>query len=557
MHNTRMLETLRAALTQALEAQGIKEPVVTFDYPELEHGDLTTNVALVYAKQCAVTPRALAESLVATIPSLSSVATIQVAGPGFINIAFTSSAVHREITSALIHPSTWGEGDMLAEKEIMVEYTQPNPFKPFHIGHLMSNTIGESLVRLLESQGAKVIRANYQGDVGLHVAKALWGMVQQGTDASDVEAMGKAYAHGAQSYEQSPEAKKAIDEINGILYEKSDPTLQALYAKGRETSLKRFEELYAILGSTFDRYYFESETASMGKSIVEAYPEVFPESEGARVFKGEDHGLHTRVFLTSKGFPTYEAKELGLETLKDKEYPNCDEFIITTAVEQKGVFEVVKAALGTIAPGLADRLSHISHGMMRLEHGKMSSRLGVVITGEYLLSALKEAALVRAQESRADSPDMLAQEIAVAAIKFQILKQAAGNDVVFNEERALSLEGDSGPYMQYAHARSRSLIEKAAALGIAPLFDEAQPLTDIERLAARFPSVVLRSTLDRAPHNLAQYVITLSSLFNEWYARERVIESEKAPHLLAIACVVSATLSQSLEFLGIPVPEKM
>jgi arginyl-tRNA synthetase len=476
-----MLEALRTALIEALRAQGVNEPVVTFDYPELVHGDLTTNVALVYAKVLGVQPRALAESLVQSLPPMESISSVTIAGPGFINITFTPEAIRRELSAALVEPDTWGEGNFLAEQEVMVEYTQPNPFKPFHIGHLMSNTIGESLVRLLEAQGAKVIRANYQGDVGPHVAKAIWGVAQLGVDPTDVEALGKAYAHGAQQYEQSPDIKRDIDELNRLVYERTDAGVNEVYDKGKAASLKRFEELYAILGTSFDRYYFESETAPIGQQIVEAHPDVFPESEGARVFKGEDHGLHTRVFITAKGFPTYEAKELGLETLKATEYPECDEFIITTAVEQKSVFEVIKAALTVINPSVAQRLSHISHGMMRLEHGKMSSRLGVVVTGEYLLGALKDAALERAKESRAASPDALAQDIAVSAIKFQILKQAAGNDIVFNEERALSLEGDSGPYMQYAFARSRSLIEKAAAMGVGQAFDSQIPLTDMAR----------------------------------------------------------------------------
>lgn len=552
-----MLETLRTALIESLRTQGVPEPVVTFDYPELVHGDLTTNVALVYAKTIGVSPRALAETLVQALPTMETVSSVTIAGPGFINITFAAEAIRQELSVALLEPDTWGEGSLFAEQEIMVEYTQPNPFKPFHIGHLMSNTIGESLVRLLEAQGAKVIRANYQGDVGPHVAKAIWGIVQLGADPADVDALGKAYAYGAQQYEQSPEAKRDIDELNKLVYERSDAEVNAMYDTGREASLKRFEEIYAILGTTFDRYYFESETAPLGQRIVEAHPDIFPESEGAKVFKGEAYGLHTRVFVTAKGFPTYEAKELGLETLKDKEYPECDEFIITTAVEQKSVFEVIKAALSVIKPDLAARLSHISHGMMRLEHGKMSSRLGVVVTGEYLLAALKDAALERAKESRATSPDMLAQDIAVAAIKFQILKQAAGNDIIFNEERALSLEGDSGPYMQYAFARSRSLIEKGAVLGIAQIFDAQVPITDMERMAFRFPSVVARAALERAPHHVAQYVIAMSSLFNEWYARERVLESSHAPHLLAVAGVAGATIRQGLELLGIPVPEKM
>ncbi len=552
-------ELLLEALTLAAVKAGIPTPRVVFDFPsELSHGDLTTNLALVHAKEVGDAPRSLAEKVVANLPAIPGIELVNIAGPGFINFTYTKDVLTAVVHEAHTKGEQWGEGEELQGATIMVEHSQPNPFKPFHIGHLMSNTIGESLVRLLENQQARVIRANYQGDVGLHIAKAIWGMQKLGTDPKDVEAIGKAYAHGAQLYEKDDTVKGEIDALNMKVYEKTDGVVNELYDLGREASLKRFDELYSVLGSSFDRFYFESETAGIGQKVVEAHPDIFPLSEGARVFKGEEYGLHTRVFLTSKGLPTYEAKELGLETLKSQEYPECDEFIITTAVEQKGVFLIIKKALEIINPALGAKLSHISHGMMLLPTGKMSSRTGEVVTGESLLIALVDKARERAKESRAEDADLLAQQVAVAAIKFQILKQAAGKDAVFEEERALSLDGDSGPYLQYAHARCVSIFEKAKEAGVKSKADAALVPGEITRLLVRFPQVVQRAAEERAAHHIATYLIQLAGEFNSWYAREQFIDgTDAAPARIALVEAVQYTLRNGLALLGIQAPLKM
>lgn len=554
-----MHEPITESVAAALRAVGVTDPEVQLDWPgEYAHGDITTNVALVYAKELQESPRSLAERIVANLPEIPGVRIVTVAGPGFINFFYAPEMVTEYIGRAHAAGKAWGEGVLFSNRTIMVEHTQPNPFKPFHIGHLMSNTIGEAMVRLHEFQGARVIRANYQGDVGPHVAKALWGIRALGVDVEDIRAVGKAYAHGAKAYEADPAVKMEIDSINRLVYEQSDKEINDVYAVGRKASLARFEELYTLLGSTFDRYYFESETAPIGVEIVSAHPDVFPLSDGARVFKGEEHGLHTRVFITSQGFPTYEAKELGLEHLKNTEYPEADEFIITTAVEQKGVFEVIKKVLGILEPELGAKLSHISHGMMLLPTGKMSSRTGDVITAESLIESLIERAMVRAQESRSENPEQLGKDIGVGAIKFQILKQAAGKDIIFDEARALSLEGDSGPYMQYTYARCVSILKKGEEAGVAPKSAVPSESSVLERLVVRFPQVLSRAAVERAPHHIANYLIELCGAFNTWYAQEQILDgTEQASRKLAVVSAVRHTVGNGLRVLGIPTPEQM
>ena len=526
---------------------------VRVNYPlehpsNLENGDYSTPLALQYANRAGANPRDFAKRIVEELGDIPGIAKIEVAGAGFINFYLAPSALAEGVEEARAQ-DMWGSGSLNAGKKIMVEYTDPNPFKEFHIGHLMSNAIGESIARLLQFSGAEVRRANYQGDVGPHVAKAIWGKMK-----NPELSWGDAYAAGVSDYEQH---KEEIDIINQKVYDKSDPELNTLYDAGREKSLAHFEEIYKILGTKFDNYFFESATAPKGVEIVRAHPDVFVRSDGAIVYKGEQDGLHTRVFLTSKGLPTYETKELGLGELKAETW-DFDTSITITAHEQSDYFEVVLAAMKKVMPKVASKMQHISHGMMRFAEGKMSSRTGNVVTGESLLLDLTEAAKVRAAESRAEDAEKLAQAVAVAAIKYQILKQASGKDIIFDRERALSLEGDSGPYLQYAHARAQQIVEKAKEQTVAAKIDAMTEPNDLVRLLHRFPEAVEYAASHREPHLLTNYLLEFAAAFNSWYAQVHVLDgTSEAAHKVALVDAVRATLKNGLWILGIPAPERM
>jgi arginyl-tRNA synthetase len=550
-------DDIKAALSSALKDAGVSVEEVALEHPgALSHGDYATGVALAKAKEAGMNPRALAEKLVSTMGSIPGVAKIDIAGPGFINFSLTREAYAEAVEQART-TDMWGSGSANMGKKIMVEYTDPNPFKEFHIGHLMSNTIGESISRLLQFTGAEVKRANYQGDVGPHVAKAIWGVQKLGVNPDDAKSLGKAYSTGAEAYENDPAAKEAIDVINAKVYDRSDDAINEIYDAGRTASLAHFEDIYATLGTKFDFYFFESKTAPKGIEIVKAHPEIFEESDGARVYKGEKHGLHTRVFITSKGLPTYETKDLGLVQLKAENY-EFDISITITAVEQKEYFKVVLSAMREVLPELAAKVRHISHGLMQLAEGKMSSRKGNVITGESLLADLTESAKERAEESRADDKEKLARDVAVAAIKYQILKQATGKNIIFDREKALSLDGDSGPYLQYAYARSRAIAAKAKEADIVANADQSVMPNTVARLLPRFPEVAARAADLLEPHLVTTYLLELSSAFNAWYAQEQILDgTPAAAHKLALVEAVSRTLKNGLWILGIPAPEKM
>jgi arginyl-tRNA synthetase len=290
---------------------------------------------------------------------------------------------------------------------------------------------------------------------------------------------------------------------------------------------------------------------------------VFEESEGAVVYKGEKVGLHTRVFLNSKGLPTYEAKDLGNFVLKRKLFPDWTTSLIVTGSEQTEYFKVLYSAIREIFPQINAtrlKLEHVPTGFLTLTTGKMSSRKGNVLTGESLLAEMEEAAREKAAESRTDNLEELTEQVAVAALKYQILRQAVGSNIVFDKERALSFEGDSGPYLQYTYARIFSVLEKAKGLGIHPSVDVAPEHSyDIQKVLSRFPAVTETALWERSPHKVTTYLTELAGAFNTFYAHEKIadVNDEYRNYKTAVTKAVGVTLEKGLWLIGIKAPERM
>lgn len=555
-----MEERIRKAIKEALARRGASDISFVVERPvDSAHGDYTTNAALIAAKSLGKNPRAIADELARNLSSSTSlgptsIQKIEVAGPGFVNITLAQEAIAFATAEADAKGAEWGRGSVSAGQRVIVEYTDPNPFKEMHIGHLMSNIIGEALARLIGSGGATVIRANYQGDVGPHVAKALWALGEAGiAEPATAQEIGEAYARGSRAYEDSPDAKKEIDALNQAIYTGTDQALMERWRKGLAVSLAAFEELYKVLGTHFDYYFFESETAESGTRIVRdgLTRGIFEESEGAVIYRGEKKGLHTLVFITSRGTPTYEAKDISLAFLKEERVPS-DRSIIVTAAEQTGHFKVMLAALEELAPLIAKKTAHVSHGTLRLTSGKMSSREGNIITAARLIQDVIKMA------SRKNEDPRIAEQVALGAIKYMILRQAPGSDIIFDEEKSLSLEGDSGPYLQYALVRAKSVLDKSDLSGKTSVNNTApaEPAR-IERVMVHFPEVTARAARELAPNLLVNYLTELAGQWNSFYAQERIIGGENEAHSLLVARAFVNTMANGLTLLGIPAPEKM
>lgn len=558
-----MREEIRQAILNALGEIGVEPVDFVVEHPaELSHGDYASNVALVAAKKVGKNPRDLAEEISAAITDYE----IEIAGPGFINFRLGRNFFSEKIAQANKLAENWGRSDILAGQKYLVEYTDPNPFKEFHIGHLFTNTVGESISRLVEFAGADTKRLCYQGDVGMHVANSIYGLQQLGLNAdSDFSAkeMGQAYALGATAYKEGdPSVVAEIKALNKKIYERSDEAINALYDKGRQVSLDYFETIYEMVDTKFVDYFFESEAGPKGKELVLEHPDVFTDSDGAKVFVGEQYGLHTRVFLNSEGLPTYEAKELALAKMKEDRLGVYDHSIISTSNEINDYFKVLKKAMSFVYPDLEEKTEHIGHGTVRLTTGKMSSRTGDVITALAFVNEIADAAQARIAEASPDlkSDRRLTEVIAMGAIKYTALKGSILQDSVFNKDEALSFEGASGPYLQYTHARINSVLEKAAEAGVHPDTKLLPPTPyEIEKILYRFEEVTMEAMGERMPHKVTQFLTDLAGAFNTFYAQEKIADpnDEFAPYKAAVARAVSQTLKNGLWLLGIEAPERM
>lgn len=559
-----MKERISEAIQGACAELAWPHVIFTVEHPaDISHGDYATNVALVLAKQLNRAPREVATDLqAALLGKITEVEKIESAGPGFLNFYLTRDFFTATTVRINEQAEAWGKSTSAAGEEILFEYTSPNLFKPLHIGNLVGNIIGESLTRLFENAGATVRRLNYPSDIGLTVAKGVWGLRQTGGNPEDIAALGEAYRVGNDAYENDPAAKADIEAVNRALYAGTDAELLHLRARGLQTSKARLGELCRLLGTTFDAEIYESEVSDAGKTIVsENIGTVFTESAGAVVYEGEKHGLHTRVFVNSQGLPTYEAKDLGNFAKKAELYPAWTQAFIVTGSEQREYFKVLIAAIRDVFPVAKERvIEHIATGFLTLTTGKMSSRKGNVLTGESLIEEMQAEARQKAEESRASDIAALTKMVAVAALKYQILRQAPGTNIVFDKERALSFEGDSGPYLQYTHARLVSVCEKAHAGGITLAYT-ATPATPypVEKILYRFEEVLAAALTERAPHKVVTYLTELAGAFNTFYAHEKIADAsdEYASYKLALAQAIMITLKNGLHVLGIEAPTKM
>jgi len=526
-----MKENIEVLIKEALKSLRLGEISFQVEHPaDLKMGDYSTNAGIKTGKS-----KEIFEYLKSK--NIDGVESVELAGPGFINFHLSKEFFKDSLKEILDKKENFGKSEHAKGFKVMVEHTQLNPFKVFHIGHLMPNVIGSTLARIFEWNGAEVRQANYQGDKGLHVAKAVWAMLKG--EKNDP------YAVGSKAYDENPDAKKDIEQINKKIYDGSDEQINEVYKTGRQESLDTFEKIYQRLGTKFDYYFFESETAEIGKKIVESnMGRVFEQSDGAVVFHAEKYNssLHTRVFINSQGIPTYEAKDLGNAKNKFDKYP-YDLSVVVTANEIKDYFQVVIEAMKQVLPELAQKTKHITHGMLKLPSGKMSSRTGTIISAEELIEDVKKK--VKDDE-----------RVAVGAIKYMILRQAIGGDIVFDIEKSVSTEGDSGVYLQYAYARTNSLLEKAGKEG-----DPNAPrekVHEVERMLYRLPEVVERAGKEYAPHYIVTYLTELAGSFNNFYANEEVIgESPESPYRLAIVKAFNIAMKNGLTILGIPTPEKM
>lgn len=555
-----MKQDLEQAVTAAVkDVFGIDMPV-ELTRPDEQFGDYATNVALQLSKQLSKNPREIAEVLAENLRTShnGTIRDIQIAGPGFINLTVSNTALADALTA---EPTR-----TLYGKEVVAEYSDANPFKVLHAGHVYTTVVGDSVANLLENAGATVHRVNFGGDVGLHVGKTMWAIIQNlGGEHPEklVEIpgneraiwMAECYVEGEHAYNENEVAKAEIIAANKHVYrlhsddDHGSPFAQ-IYWTCRQWSYEAFDVFFERFGTKLEKYYPESEVADLGlKTVREHTGTVFQESDGAVIFDGEKYGLHTRVFINQQGLPTYEAKDVGLIARKYEDY-HFDRSVVITDNEQQQYMQVVLKAIEQFWPDLVHATTHLTHGKVKLAGGvKMSSRKGNIIRASEVLDATT-AELQKAGRAADDT-------VMLGAVKYAFLKVRIGGDIIYDPKESIALEGNSGPYLQYAHARACSILAKAGEQKAGELANLQDGERSLLRKITEYPEVVAKATNELLPHLICTYLYELAQAFNRFYEHNRVIGDDREALRITLVGHYADTLKSGLTLLGITAPDKM
>ncbi|HUY53214.1 MAG TPA: arginine--tRNA ligase [Candidatus Dormibacteraeota bacterium] len=529
---------------------------VVVNRPEKQFGDFSSNVAMQLAVKLKRSPLDIANDLTDYLNSLEKFKKVEAVAPGFINITLKDE----DLLVILGKDLTWQKTN--SGKQILVEYGDPNAFKEMHLGHIYSSIVGNVICLLLESSGAEVKSLIYQSDVGLNIAKGIYGIGEHiNWDLSLLEkavkekSIGYFYAEGEKAYNTNPLATDRIKMINNSVYNQDDDQINHIYEFGKQLSFDRFNQIFNEIGVHFDKQYLESQSGVVGKQLVEKnIGTVFEKSEGAIIYRGEQDGLYTAVFINSQNLPTYQAKDLGLAQLKFEDFPDARTSIIITANEQVDNFRVVFAALAKINRDLAEKTLHLSHGFLTLNTGKMSSRTGDVYTGSELIDSIKQAVEDQYPDSK------VKDEIFMAALRYTFIRHRIGSNIVFNPKESVAIEGNSGPYIQYAHARAKNILAKLSDQKLVSDFKSYSLETDERDLIAlmsQFPEIVEQSIGEYMPHHICTFLFQLAQEFNSFYEKNRVVGDSRQDLRAEIVNSYVKILKSGLNLLHIPAPDYM
>jgi len=558
-----IIENLRLVL----DKMNIKDVDVPLEQPaNPDFGDYSTSVALKLTKQLKKNPFVIAEEITKNLPKNKNIKKVEVIKPGFINFWITDEFLLKNISNLLKNKQiNYPEYHLGKNKKVMIEFAHPNTHKLFHIGHLRNISTGETLVRIFEAVGNKVVRSNYEGDVGLHIAKCLFGIKSEKLKINSfktlhekIEFIGKMYSKGTKAYEDDPKAKEEILKINKMIYDR-DPEILSLWTETRQWSLDYFEENYKRFYSHFDRLYFESEIHERGLEISKEMLKkgILEKSQGAIVFNGKKYGLDTRVFINSLGFPTYEGKELALAEKEFSDFGELDKIIHTVTPEQTSFFKVTFKVEELIdEKKYKNKQFHLAYEWVKLKAGKMSSREGNIIEANWLIDEVKKKII---EKSKCD--EETAETLAVASTKYSFLKNGTQTIIHFDIDESIAVDGNSAPYLIYTYVRCQSVLKKANFNnGTMKQFNNLNSdELNVLRLINQFPEVVQQAAIQLSPNLIANYLYDLAQKYNYFYQKNKIIESEEATKQfrLMLTMAVGKVIKEGLYLLGIKTVERM
>ena len=569
-------QTLVGFIQDALREIDAEQIFFSVEQPqEVTHGDYATNVALIASKKLSISPKEVAEKIKSVMGGkYKEIAHIEIAGPGFINFFLVDENIRESNKQEIGKFETKFTG-----KKVLVEHSSPNLFKPFHIGHLMNNIVGMFVARAVEAGGGHVTEMSFPSDVSIGIAKAMFILLEDKKNGVNFETrnideqivyFGEAYIRGLAYFDEHKDELPKAQAIAHIIFDDTSISEEyTMYSFVKKKNIDYFISILQGLGSKIDSQtgiIFESISGRRGRTIVEENTgegKVFTKSEGAIVYIPDEarKDLHTAVFINSEGYPTYEAKDLGLIDKKFEIYNPDTSFFITDA-EQVSHFKIVLDAaskLGEVWKERIEKSKHIPHGRMLFKGQKMSSRLGGVPLALDVISVVEDEVKERAGEKIAhlgkEEKKKLEREIALSALRIAVLRSKPGININFDPESSLSFEGDSGPYLLYTHARCASLLDKG---NITPKFG-IYTVSELERNLIHAEEVFVNSIEDLSPQILVGYLFSIAQLFNTWYAQEQILsdDKEKTAHKLAVVLRVKTVLYRGLYMVGIEAPPRL
>jgi arginyl-tRNA synthetase len=522
----------------------------------------------------------IASDLVALLVDAKGFSKIEAVN-GYLNLIFSrEDYMQRVIDTVLDEGADFGRGER-NHLQWMVEFSQPNTHKAFHVGHLRSAILGDVLARILDCAGYDVVRANYPGDMGLHVIKWLWNYMKyhrgEKPEKDFTKWMGALYAEASRRLEENPELDSEVRALYAR-WDKRDPEVVELWKETREWSLEGFKEIYDLLDIKFDRYYFNSMFEDSGREVVEqlikdGIAEDGRPKEGAVVVKiDEKLGLkaekyHVFVVLRSDSTALYATEDLGLARQKFIDYPHLDRSLYVVDVRQSLHFQQLFKTLELAGYPWADRCQHVAYELVNLPGNVvMASRDGTVVLLEDLIREATERALKVVREKNPDLSEEqkreIAQAVGIGAIKYPMLSRESTKVVTFDWESALDFNGQAAPYIQYAYVRAGSILRKAGG-ELPPSVRPEYPLQEAEvalvDLISRIPNEVQKAARDLKPLVITSLAFELAQAFNDFYGQCPVLQAEEPIRSSRLRLVAAArqALANSLALLGITAPQAM
>lgn len=517
------------------------------------------------AKKLRRSPVQIAEELAQALTGEATLARVQ-AVSGYLNLFVDRRWLALHTLQLALQPD-FGAGKE-TNRTTVVEYCSPNTNKPLHLGHLRNMSIGESVARLLAFLGNKVVKTCVYNDRGVHICKSMLAYRDFGGDSTPESQqvksdhfVGDYYVRFAREVKADESYEAKAQELLAS-WEAGDPETLALWRQMNAWAFSGFRETFRLFGTAFEREYYESKIYKYGKEIILdglARGLFTRRDDGAVIVDLTAQGLDEKVLLRSNGTSVYIVQDLYLAQLKAEEF-SYHQSIYVVGNEQEYHFKVLKAILELLGNGQTSGIHHLSYGMVELPEGKMKSREGTVVDADDLIrdttALAAEEIRKRIQLDEAETQER-ALKIALAALKFQLLKTETGKNMVFNPNEAIRFEGDTGPYLLYSYARANSILRKAALPLRVAAWEAGEVEARLMKKLAFFPTAVAWAGERLMPSVLANYTFELAQQFNEFYHECPVLDSPVAGERLALVSAFRNVCGKCLDLLGIDKLEAM